>query len=479
MKYFTVIFALLIFAYTHKVKAQIDPARGLYNYGHSCTSVHKNANCDEARQLPQFYVYRNATVHISYFPPNATDAADAKRSCSGTLIFQQFDGGDMEFYVLSAAHCQVYPDDKVSETDILFTFNFQYPVCNTTPQISPQLKAMVNPYIRATRGATIVARGNWRKAEDYAEDYILYKLKKDLSPIIFRDDIAVCFGCIHPYQTPDELPTQAFSFHHPKGDVKKFSLDEDFSLSPINRDFTKPYYQVQSEIGVYQNGSSGCALFGYDTNTERTCIIGILSAGSLSKEEEEKCDAETLKSQTLKFVRINNEFLQSSRLGDFIPTAITTENELAADNLCFARGTSCFNGGEPDGDETSTDCGGNCPPCEEHCYSGRKDGNEDGVDCGGDCLPCHCFNGKTDADETRTDCGGKDCPPCRPPVGIGDGETCQILTTAPKIIVNNVPRRVTFRHHPPLTTRFNQVADRFPDFPKIVFAFPFEDFKPD
>ena len=76
----------------------------------------------------------------------------------------------------------------------------------------------------------------------------------------------------------------------------------------------------------------------------------------------------------------------------------------------------CHNGIQ-DGNETSVDCGGSCPPCPATCYDGIKNQNETGIDCGGVCPPCvieTCNDGIKNQNETGIDCGGV-CPPC----GIG------------------------------------------------------------
>lgn len=438
MRYILLLSILEMVISLASLKAQFVAPPGWYEYGKSCSNIHKNVSCPDARPsyvqpTTPFFIERNASVHISYFKPGASRTELGITGCSGTLIFHQPNGGGaIEFYVLSAAHCQTIPGNAVSDTDIMFTFNFQYPICNG--RSTPSMQNTVNRYLRITRGATIVARGNWGGVDDYTNDYILYKLDEDLTPIIERDDdnISVCFGCIQTYQTPDVLPMEVFSFHHPAGDVKKFSLDRDFAVSPVNTNFSNTYYEVQTEVGNYQRGSSGCALFATNPHNLGHCIIGILSTGT--RFDQLLCDPDQFRDQIMQFVRIDDGFLLSSGLLFIIPNAITTTN-LDADELCFqSKGPNCFNN-EKDGNETGIDCGGDCAPCQDHCYNNNPDWDEDAKDCGGrDCLPCHCFNGDKDADEKRIDCGGNDCPPCRRPLGIGDGETCQILTTAPKII---------------------------------------------
>jgi hypothetical protein len=64
-------------------------------------------------------------------------------------------------------------------------------------------------------------------------------------------------------------------------------------------------------------------------------------------------------------------------------------------------------------DEKGIDCGGVCEPCETiaTCKDRLKNQGEQGIDCGGPCAPCAtaqptCSDGIRNQDETGTDCGG-------------------------------------------------------------------------
>ncbi|RLB54004.1 MAG: hypothetical protein DRJ42_10325 [Deltaproteobacteria bacterium] len=121
--------------------------------------------------------------------------------------------------------------------------------------------------------------------------------------------------------------------------------------------------------------------------------------------------------------------------------------------------TACTDGMR-NGDETSLDCGGSCPPCSDgsgcsvgadcasgvcragfclvpNCMDGAANGDESDVDCGGSCDPCDgglscsagtdcrsgiceagicavtgCTDGTRNGEESDVDCGGSECPAC-------------------------------------------------------------------
>ncbi|MGE0789858.1 MAG: hypothetical protein AB7S26_29565 [Sandaracinaceae bacterium] len=135
---------------------------------------------------------------------------------------------------------------------------------------------------------------------------------------------------------------------------------------------------------------------------------------------------------------------------------------------------TCDNGTH-DGDESSVDCGGSCPPCVDGepchesmdcrsgvcgrsrclvatCRDGVRNGMETGVDCGGTCGLCgggetctsneQCISGRcrmgmctmsscedaaTNNGETDVDCGGPTCPACTGGYNCSRNQDCESL----------------------------------------------------
>jgi hypothetical protein len=82
--------------------------------------------------------------------------------------------------------------------------------------------------------------------------------------------------------------------------------------------------------------------------------------------------------------------------------------------------------GKENGDETDTDCGGGCAPCD----NGK--GCKSGADCGSKvcdsaqftCSPPDCTDGQTNGQETSQDCGGPACPKCADGKACAQGSDC-------------------------------------------------------
>lgn len=178
--------------------------------------------------------------------------------CSGALINNT--ARDGKPYVLSAAHC--FKDAMGVANTTLFIFNYQCPFCST-------------PTIEGTREQS-VAGGIMRAyspGKDSADiDFALAELSVPV-PDAYRP---VYLG----WDRRNVVPSKSYGIHHPVGDVKKLSVDNN---SPSIRTlvvsgkhyFDKAHFEIfKWDLGSTEPGSSGSPLL--NSNFQ---IIGALSAG--------------------------------------------------------------------------------------------------------------------------------------------------------------------------------------------------------
>lgn len=174
---------------------------------------------------------------------------DGSKLCSGALINNT--RNDATPYYLTANHCiNTLQEASVS----VFYFNYESPFCKG-----------IDGYISQTiSGAGLVAT-----APDYSLDFTLLKLNDNVPP-----------GFKPYYAGWNRDATSALHttcIHHPQGDVKKISIDEN---APVTGDYGSTYDENSHwliedwELGTTEGGSSGAPLF--DQNKR---IIGDLTGG--------------------------------------------------------------------------------------------------------------------------------------------------------------------------------------------------------
>lgn len=179
--------------------------------------------------------------------------------CSGSLIANT--SGSGEPYVLSAHHCQLIgqaPDFSVWR----FDFDYEAPTC-ANPGAEPTPKSVLGCQRIAYRDET---------------DFMLLKL----NPI--PANYGVYFNGWNRTAATNSLVPNSTFIHHPVGDIKKISKDNNaatihpqtvnwgpgFGTSPANT-----HWKVIPDEGIYQPGSSGSPLF--DPNKR---IVGQLHGGN-------------------------------------------------------------------------------------------------------------------------------------------------------------------------------------------------------
>ncbi len=162
--------------------------------------------------------------------------------CTGTLV--NTTANDCRPYVLTAAHCGAGPSTT-------FRFNYERPGCESG---SPAPGA-------TTTGASVVASYS-------GSDFALLELDHAV-PQSFD-------AHFNGWRRSGTTPFSSWCIHHPLGDVKKISFNND-PLSPGQHWGASHWRVTDWEIGTTEGGSSGSPLF--DSNRR---IVGQLHGGTAS-----------------------------------------------------------------------------------------------------------------------------------------------------------------------------------------------------
>jgi lysyl endopeptidase len=220
---------------THGYRTAMEFQQKAFGSSGACN---RNVNCAEGLPWTQ---QRNGVVML---------VSGSSGFCSGSLINNTLNDGKP--YVLTADHCYSNPASWI------FRFNWQSPDCNN-PAAAPTFQSL--------SGAVLRARAT-------PSDFCLVEITGGLSagtvPIAYTPYFA---GWDHSGNTP----TSAVGIHHPSGDIKKISLENDplisttFGTCPANSHWGVSHW----DSGVTEGGSSGSPLF--DQNHR---IVGQLHGGA-------------------------------------------------------------------------------------------------------------------------------------------------------------------------------------------------------
>jgi hypothetical protein len=191
--------------------------------------------------LPEYQRVKDAVVRIVYL---------GDERCTGTLVNNTLNDG--RNYVLTAGHCI---ETEAVANSAVFYFGYESPYCDG-PDGSSE---------RSVSGATLRARGG-------DLDFALLEL---IEPPPFT---------YHPYYAGWDRsvvpPASGYSIHHPLGDVKKISLDEDpITVSTFTGLFNPQTHWKISRwaTGTTEAGSSGAGLF-----DSQNRLRGTLTGGEAS-----------------------------------------------------------------------------------------------------------------------------------------------------------------------------------------------------
>jgi len=165
------------------------------------------------------------------------------RYCSGAAINNTANDGTP--YILTADHCDP------GTTDI-FMFNYQSPVC-TPNQDGSTADVQQGCIIRARNGGS---------------DFCLVELASEINPNFN--------AYLSGWSRQDAPPASAVGIHHPSGDVKKITFNDD-ATDVGNFGGADCWHILDWEDGTTEGGSSGSPLY-----NENKQIIGQLFGGTAS-----------------------------------------------------------------------------------------------------------------------------------------------------------------------------------------------------
>ena len=361
-------------------------AAGPYGNSGDC---HKNASC------PPGYGWEAERSSVAIILTSTSSSSNPYAGyCSGALVNNTLQDGYP--YFLTAAHCgqeSYFGSTSLSADHLsIFLFNHETSDCNDDGDELTSLYQSIYGAFPLSHDDFIIDSDD--RVEPLNSDYFLMELNTYPEQL---KSFNVCYAGWN--RTSSVAGPPYYGFHHPRGDVKKMSIEYQ-SLSTPNQN----EWLLNWDYGATSKGSSGSPLF--DRNHK---LIGQLFHGNWN---------------CLGFTAYYGQFARSWDLGFFsywLDPGFTGATEIGT----YCPGPNCNNGIQ-DPLETDIDCGGNCPPCGWYeggsgnvgwstCFNGIQDEDESGIDCGGNCRPCgsvdQCNNCKLDGDEVQLDCGGS-CLPC-------------------------------------------------------------------
>jgi len=175
-----------------------------------------------------------------------------RQLCTGTLVNNT--SQNKIPYLLTAGHCI---ENAADAQQTIFCFNYESPSCGNG-EIS------LNGYADQSLSGAIL------KARSDSLDFALVQLETT-PPAEYRPYFA---GWNHASVTP----TSTFAIHHPLGDVKKVSKDNNSpTIGSYNVNFASNCFWIigKYEVGTTEAGSSGCALF-----NQNKLLVGSLTGGT-------------------------------------------------------------------------------------------------------------------------------------------------------------------------------------------------------
>ncbi len=203
-------------------------------YG-SSGSCNVNANCpegddwqDQKRGVAMILTYNNARI------------------CSGSMINNTAEDGSP--YFLTANHCT-----NGSENTWIIMFNYESPACENED----------GPTDQSVQYST-------RKAINSASDFLLIELS-EVPPLEYN-------VYYNGWNKLDEAAQESVCIHHPRGDIKKISFDDDPYTSDKylgDQGYSNSHWKIEQwDLGTTEPGSSGSPLFNASQH-----IVGQLHGG--------------------------------------------------------------------------------------------------------------------------------------------------------------------------------------------------------
>jgi V8-like Glu-specific endopeptidase len=211
------------------------------------------------------YFGNSGYCNIDVRCPEGADWQEAKRSvvrliinaqylCTGSIINNlRF---DKRPFLLTANHCI---GNATMAANTIAYFNYESPTCNGPD--APNTQVRNGMWLRATKND-----------QEGKVDFSLLETKTAI-PSIFNARFA-------GWDASGRVPTNTVTIHHPRGDVKKISFDNDpptRSNYPYSGGYdSASFWKIANwELGTTEGGSSGSPLFDHNQN-----IIGVLTGGA-------------------------------------------------------------------------------------------------------------------------------------------------------------------------------------------------------
>jgi V8-like Glu-specific endopeptidase len=265
--------------------------------------------------------------------------------CTGSLINNT--SQNAASYFLTASHC------NGTESNWVFYFNHETAGCTGS----------TGPTNQSISGGTQVATGS-------ASDYHLVQLSS-IVPSNYQP-------YYNGWDRSNSAVSTAVGIHHPAGDVKKISFDDDpltktaYVSNSVSASSNHWRVETWERSTTTEGGSSGSPLF--DQNHR---IIGQLHGGYAA------CGNTT----SDWYGAFGDSW---SGLSSYLDPSNT--GAMTLDGFDPGAATATCSDGIQNQDETGIDCGGVCPNVCPTCDDGIQNGNETDIDCGGfDCAPCPCL----------------------------------------------------------------------------------------
>ena len=226
--------------------------------------------------------------------------------CTGTLVNNT--KRDKTPYLLTAGHCILTASDA---QQTVFSFNYESPFCGKS--------GSVNGYADQTMTGSIL------RARSDSLDFALVELEME-PPAEYRP---YYMGWDHSKTTP----VSTRSIHHPKGDVKKVSIDKDppgtANYNAVGHVPNSFWWIKQWDIGTTEAGSSGGPLLNSSNQ-----LVGSLTGGTAS------CDHSTDDYFAMFSYQWDFTNSVSRQLKKWLDTPNTGESKIEAMDP-YASGTTC------------------------------------------------------------------------------------------------------------------------------------------
>ena len=224
------------------VKLKIDKVIHAYRdvFNKVSKTFGSSGNCNRNINCPEAAIWQDVKRSVVLIT-----ASNGNRLCTGTLINNVRQ--DSIPYLLTASHCGI-------PTNAVFIFNYENSSSSCTTDADGSLTNSIS--------------GAFDRAESSLSDFHLMELSTS-PPASYNAYYA-------GWNSRDQAPHESTIIHHPSGDIKKISIDEDTARSS----HTPPQVDNQWQVGNWESatterGSSGGALF--DQNKR---IVGQLDGGT-------------------------------------------------------------------------------------------------------------------------------------------------------------------------------------------------------